>query len=431
MFLALLAACATYTLTEEELWDPTACADCHPVQYAQWSGSMHAYATTDPVFLAMNARGQRETGGELGDFCIRCHAPGALALGETEDGTNMDELPAHLQGIGCAACHLAESVAADHNNGIQLAVDQVLRAAISEPADNTAHASGYSPLHDRDDPDSSAMCGSCHDVVLDNGLHLERTYAEWQESLFSVDGPTRLSCGHCHMPGYPGTAAIDGPERTAHDHAMPGVDIALTDFPQRDAQRALVQEALDDTLISELCVLPITAGSEVTLRLENVSAGHRWPSGAAHDRRAWVELVAYAGDEVVLSTGVVPAGTALADIEDPYRWDIFAITRDAEGEKAHMFWDAVTLEDQTLPVATTLDPLDPAFNHTVLRSWPLPGVIPDRVEAKVFIRPIGLDILADLVGSGDLDPAIVSEMPTFELAGARASWSGTIGSCVP
>jgi hypothetical protein len=39
---------------------------------------MHAYAAEDPVFLAMNARGQRETQGALGAFCVNCHAPLAV-----------------------------------------------------------------------------------------------------------------------------------------------------------------------------------------------------------------------------------------------------------------------------------------------------------------------------------------------------------------
>ena len=30
------------------------------------------------VFLAMNERGQRETGGQLGPFCVNCHAPLAV-----------------------------------------------------------------------------------------------------------------------------------------------------------------------------------------------------------------------------------------------------------------------------------------------------------------------------------------------------------------
>ena len=77
------------TLTRQELLDPETCQDCHPDHYREWSGSMHAYASDDPVFLAMNQRGQRETGGELGDFCVKCHAPMAVLEGATTDGLDM------------------------------------------------------------------------------------------------------------------------------------------------------------------------------------------------------------------------------------------------------------------------------------------------------------------------------------------------------
>src|SRR6478672_4090627 len=76
-----LIACGDEKFTVEKLQDPETCKECHPKHFEQWSGSMHAYAADDPVFVAMNKRGQRETNGELGDFCLRCHAPMALELG--------------------------------------------------------------------------------------------------------------------------------------------------------------------------------------------------------------------------------------------------------------------------------------------------------------------------------------------------------------
>src|SRR5262249_32624667 len=59
------------TLTREQLKSPEACKGCHPNHYREWSSSMHAYASLDPVFVAMNKRGQRETAGKLGKFCLR------------------------------------------------------------------------------------------------------------------------------------------------------------------------------------------------------------------------------------------------------------------------------------------------------------------------------------------------------------------------
>ena len=83
---ALAAACSSSPptstfLTRDDLLDPTACQGCHQDHYEEWAGSMHAYAADDPVFIAMNQRGQRETNGALGSFCVNClHRLGPLFL---------------------------------------------------------------------------------------------------------------------------------------------------------------------------------------------------------------------------------------------------------------------------------------------------------------------------------------------------------------
>ena len=81
-----IAACSAKddgpkTYTREELLKPETCKECHKEHYTEWSGSMHAYASKDPVFLAMNKRGQRETHNDLGKFCVNCHAPMAVQAG--------------------------------------------------------------------------------------------------------------------------------------------------------------------------------------------------------------------------------------------------------------------------------------------------------------------------------------------------------------
>src|SRR5215467_12647759 len=63
------------TFTVEQLKDPQTCNGCHPKQYQDWSGSMHAYATDDPLFVALNKRGQDA---QIGAFCVKCHAPMAV-----------------------------------------------------------------------------------------------------------------------------------------------------------------------------------------------------------------------------------------------------------------------------------------------------------------------------------------------------------------
>ena len=57
------------------LTEPAQCGSCHETHYEEWRTSMHAYATKDPVFMAMLKKGIADTKGKLGQFCVQCHAP--------------------------------------------------------------------------------------------------------------------------------------------------------------------------------------------------------------------------------------------------------------------------------------------------------------------------------------------------------------------
>src|SRR5215510_11459279 len=134
-----------------KLQDPETCNECHPKHFTQWSGSMHGYASDDPVFVAMNKRGQRETGGQLGTFCVKCHAPMAVELGLT-NGADFDpaRLPATARGVTCYFCHNVQSVEDTHNNGLALAMDQTMRGGVSDPVTSPAHHARYDKLMDSD-----------------------------------------------------------------------------------------------------------------------------------------------------------------------------------------------------------------------------------------------------------------------------------------
>lgn len=423
----IAAACSDPTyMSTEELMNPESCMTCHPKHYKEWSGSMHAYAADDPVFLAMNQRGQEETGGALGDFCVQCHAPMAVRTGATTDGLNLGELPQHLKGVTCYFCHTVSAVEGTHNNPLVLAEDGVMRGGIRDPVENGAHRMAYSPLHDRNSMESSAMCGTCHDIVTPAGVHLERTYLEWQESLFASPNPQQhLSCSKCHMIGdQPGVVAdFEGvPLRKPKDHSFPGVDVALTDWPEKEAQRAGIERDLFAAVSPKLCP---TGPTSFTYILDNVFAGHMLPSGAAADRRAWVEIVAYdAEDQILFQSGVVAEGQPVADLPaagDTQLWQIRDFDYDEAGNPAHMFWDVRSVDSELLTPSVTNDPSDPRFNHSVERTYYLPAP-PARITARMHIRPVGLDVLDDLIASGHLDPIYRERIPTFTLAGTVLEW---------
>ena len=444
VLLAVLGACKggerPGELTREQLLNPETCRECHPAHVEEWEGSMHAYAAEDPVFRAMNARGQRETGGALGDFCVQCHAPVAVALGLTGDGLDLDALPREVRGVTCYFCHQVDAVEGTHNNPLRLAFDDIMRGGFADAAPGAPHGVARSPLHDRDDLRSADLCGSCHDIVNPLGTHIERTYTEWQDSVYAHEGPSKLTCAECHMRGRDGVAAegVDGvPLRRVHDHSMAGVDLALTDWPHRDRQRELVQTALDTTLLANLCVDASADRTFARVLLENVSAGHMFPSGASSDRRLWVELVATdAEGAVIWSTGVVEDGQPVTSLDDPNLWLLRDEHFGEDGEPVHMFWETAEVRSTLVPPPVTNDPSDPRYRHYVDRVFTIDGE-PARVTLRVRLRPIGLDVLDDLVATGDLDPSIRDAVPTFDLGSTVLEWTPEVprddGSfaCVP
>ena len=404
-------------LTREALMDPSTCQTCHTDHYREWSGSMHAYASDDPVFVAMNKRGQRETGGQLGDFCVKCHAPVAFREGLTKDGLNLDSVPAKMKGVTCFFCHQVSAVEGTHDAALKLAdpTDTAMRGPFADPVANTAHNSVYSSLHDRDKLDSAGACGACHDIQTGHGAALERTFVEWQASVFAK-APGGATCGQCHMAQSANLQPIaQAPgvfARRRHAHTFAGIDTAMTPFPEMDAQKSEVKSFLDSTLQSALCV---GAGSQVRVLLDNVAGGHGFPSGATSDRRVWTEIVGYAGAEKVYESGVVPEGTAVTANPDPDRWLMRDCIFDESGAEVHMFWQAASTEGNALPAQATFDTLDPRFYQThVAQRFPREGSLPkpvDRVTMKVFVRAMDREVLDDLIATGDLAPRRPGEDP--------------------
>lgn len=416
-------------LTRAELLDPQTCKTCHADHYREWSGSMHAYAADDPVFRAMNARGQRETGGQLGTFCVECHAPMAVREKATTDGLNLDTVDPKLKGVTCFFCHQADAIEGMHNGKLHLGDDLVMRGRYADPVENAAHVGGYSPFHDGTKADSARMCGACHDIVNGHGVAIERTFQEWEKSVFAVP-PNGLSCSQCHMPAEIRVPIAQAPNvylRDRHLHTFEAVDVAVTPWPEKEDQAARIKAMLDQTLAVAMCVQIVGTRASVQVIADNAAAGHSFPSGSAQDRRLWFELQAFqnGNPEPIYRSGVVPAGTDPGALGDPDLWLFRDHFFDDTGKEVHMFWEAKRYETSLLP---TKPPPAPLRSTHLIRRYPrdpnaLFGTKPDRVTLRVLLQPIGLDVLDDLVRSGDLDPAIRQATPPPHVVGSTLEWT--------
>jgi hypothetical protein len=411
------------TTAVADMKDPAACQSCHPQQYGDWLNSMHAFAAKDPVFRAMNARGQRETGGKLGNFWTQCHAPMAVKDKLTTDGTNLDSLDAGELGVTCFFCHNISAVGASHVNAdVTLANDNTMRGEISDPVANSFHNSAYSALHDDGahveggTPPNATMCGSCHDITTPLGAHIERTFAEYQTSVFN-ESTSCSANGNCHMSASTTLQPIakGGKLRTYHGHDFPAIDVANEpSIPKSYADQVkTVTSTLSTAITGAVCVNNLNG---VRVILDATGPGHNFPSGAAQDRRVWVEVVAEQNGQPFYTSGQIAAGGVVEPTAaDPDLWVIRDQMFDGQNQKVSMFWQAACAQgNELIQIQSMTGPTAGATTHQ-LRYYPIPASgnpgdskfaqRPDKVTIRVHMQTIGADVLSDLVDSGDLAPS--------------------------
>jgi hypothetical protein len=297
--------------TIEQFVGAEECGTCHPAHYAEWRGSMHAYAFVDPVRTRINDLEMAATGGALGRFCVGCHSPIGFVTGAADGHTAPSSLPPIVQeGVTCEACHQEIGFhPADETGGHpHIAPGRTVFGPFDDAVETPAHASEQNVLFER-----SVSCMPCHNFVA-RGVPLEPTYDEWNQSSYAV----RLECQDCHMDTYTGQAAVGGPVRenlTRHDFI--GVDVAMVDFPFRDYQRGRVEALLKNAASLFVEAPPSAAAGEtltVRARVANDRTGHNLPSGVSFARQVWLEVIVRddVGDTVFVS-GDVDANGDLRD----------------------------------------------------------------------------------------------------------------------
>ncbi len=374
------------------------CRSCHPDQFSDWAGSMHAYALRDPVFNEVRRIGQSMYINALDQACEQCHSPIGSRTGDIQWGPfEYDKLAKPSQdAIGCDLCHVISGIERLNNAGVLLTPGHTKFGTINDPLATTGHLSEYNSLYS-----ASEYCGACHDFVTGGGLELETTFREWRASGLNVTGKT---CSDCHMPTYEGRAAVGGAVRTLHRHTFVGADLALIDFPQRAEQRQLVTALLQDALTMDVktpAAMPPGARATVEVRLTNDRTGHNVPSGVPFNRQMWLSIVVRdAQQQKLYSSGQLDANGDLMNehsafaARDPDLFNAQATMRRADGAATGFTWDAVGLDDPTIrPGETRLH----TYEFDVPPDTPGPVTVDVTLRFRTFppyvFRALGLDTL--------------------------------------
>ncbi|MFZ6049194.1 multiheme c-type cytochrome [Pseudomonas sp. CR3202] len=276
--------------------DAQVCGACHTEIYQQWRTSMMAHAWEEPIYRALLRHASEATEGRVDNFCTGCHTPIGLTTGRINSAVNRASVEftaknVPMPGVDCETCHNISARTGLDNGAYVLsprAHGKPTKFGPREDGVSPYHDTVYSDLHTRSD-----FCATCHNVTHPfSTVAVERTYDEWLESPYSFNDQ---SCQSCHMPGFAGKAAVMGPDRPdVASHWFTGANAAVLDYlgQKEAAQRAREQLAKAAEISFESIPVSLVPGQEVSVRVKvaNVGAGHKLPTGFPEGREVWIDF---------------------------------------------------------------------------------------------------------------------------------------------
>ncbi len=184
---------------------PQQCAECHPNEFHDWSGTTHAQASFDPIFQEYMQ--QAEEPGE----CFACHTTGYNAV----TGQFV------MAGVTCEACH--GPYRSEHPG-------QSMAMAKSDQLCGTCHKSTVSEWRSSRHGQAGIACVACHEMhtqktrtdittdALCAGCHQETT----QDKVHQTHKQSNVRCVACHLARPAGDIGgrVEGHAITGHSFAV-------------------------------------------------------------------------------------------------------------------------------------------------------------------------------------------------------------------
>lgn len=385
-------------LTKGDFEDSQVCGACHTEIYEQWKSSIMAHAWDDPIYRALLKKASIATGGKVDKLCIGCHSPIGLTTGSADAViATVPEDP----GVDCETCHNISGSTGLGNGSYILSprlYGRPLRFGPRKDAQSPIHDTAYSDLHTK-----SEFCAVCHNVTHPfNNLPVERTYDEWRDSPYNSAG---IECQDCHMtpgPGVtenPGKSAPMGKERShIFSHEFIGANVTLHnyygDFDAAKKATAMLQSAATIEMLDPPTKASAGETLELTLRVTNVGAGHKLPTGFPEGREMWIDLQVHdATGREIYRLGKVEDGKT-----EPGTHSFKAVLANKDSEIVHIeVWEAAQIltdnrilpkgySDELFRIPLPADTQSPITVTADLLYWSFPPALLEKILEEETIK---------------------------------------------
>lgn len=330
-----------YEKSRAQFTPPETCAGCHPRQYEEWTGSMHALALHDPIYQGELNKAIKAVGPHIARQCKGCHSPAGVVTGELTAAGLKGLSSMAKAGVSCDVCHsvsghsgaqtpymlpgngsLILSPGRDTDSGSALT-----KYVPRQPADHCG--AGFHECIEQPLLKEAELCANCHQVHHhETYTALESTYTEWRNSPYRVNG---ISCQDCHMVDSEtfirSADTFRKPQRGEYHHYFNGANFLIYALVEQAAKRADNPElAANARQKYEMAVARLQAAAELELtpiyrdgqlaeirvRVRNIRAGHNLPTSLTNIRQVWLELtVSDQAGQTVMSTGTIGEDGAL------------------------------------------------------------------------------------------------------------------------
>lgn len=389
------ARTAEAAVTLDMFTSAEACKECHSEIYAQWSSSMMAHAWEDPAYRAILRLASVATQGKVDKFCIGCHSPIGLTTGTVD--AQKGDIGTQCSGVSCDVCHTISSITGAGNASFVLepvTLDRPVKYGPREDALSPFHDTAHSDLHTR-----SEFCATCHNVTHPfNRLPVERTYDEWRDSPYNVAG---VQCQDCHMTPGPGVATDPGlggkarPDVYSHFFAGANATMAAHFGSSEAAGRArqMLRSAATIEFVQPPTRIEGGTRADVQVKVTNVGAGHKLPTGFPEGREVWIDFKVQDAD----GTTLFESGALRDGRTEPGTHSFKAMLGDAQGNAVDLeVWmaDRILSDTRILPKGSVL--ADFSF------SVPVGAKLPLTLVADLFYASFSQHLLDELLGPGVL-----------------------------